>query len=144
VLRYLARYTHRVAISNGRLLSLEEGHVRFRWRDSRDANQIKEMSLDAVEFIRRFLLHVLPGGFVNPTLWLPLQPESRGNGAALPQTAAAFTSRASRGPHRGAPVPDLQDRPHASHPLSQRSSAGEHRCTPAGTTEFLVIDDDPA
>src|ERR1035438_6648786 len=53
-----------VAISNGRLLSLEEGRVRFRWRDSQDNNQIKEMSLDAVEFIRRFLLHVLPGGFV--------------------------------------------------------------------------------
>jgi hypothetical protein len=64
VLQYLARYTHRVAISNGRLLGLESGHVRFRWRDSQDQNQIKEMSLDAVEFIRRFLLHVLPGGFV--------------------------------------------------------------------------------
>ena len=64
VLRYLARYTHRVAISNGRLLGLEEGRVRFRWRDSKDHNQIKEMSLDAVEFIRRFLLHVLPCGFV--------------------------------------------------------------------------------
>jgi hypothetical protein len=64
VLRYLARYTHRVAISNGRLLGLEGGRVRFRWRDSKDNNQIKEMSLDAVEFIRRFLLHVLPCGFV--------------------------------------------------------------------------------
>jgi hypothetical protein len=64
VLRYLARYTHRVAISNGRLLSLEDGRVRFRWRDSQDHNQIKHMSLDAVEFIRRFLLHILPSGFV--------------------------------------------------------------------------------
>jgi Zn finger protein HypA/HybF involved in hydrogenase expression len=64
VLRYLARYTHRVAISNGRLLGLEAGRVRFRWRDSRDGNRSKEMSLDAVEFIRRFLLHVLPAGFV--------------------------------------------------------------------------------
>ncbi len=64
VLRYLARYTHRVAISNGRLLSLEDGRVRFRWRDSQDHNQIKQMSLDAVEFIRRFLLHILPSGFV--------------------------------------------------------------------------------
>jgi hypothetical protein len=64
VLQYLARYTHRVAISNGRLLGLENGRVRFRWRDSRDHNQTKEMSLDAVEFIRRFLLHVLPSGFV--------------------------------------------------------------------------------
>jgi hypothetical protein len=54
-----------VAVSiDARLLGLEEGRVRFRWRDSRDGNQIKEMSLDGVEFIRRFLLHVLPGGFV--------------------------------------------------------------------------------
>jgi Putative transposase len=64
VLRYLAHYTHRVAISNGRLIALEAGRVRFRWRDSKSGNQIKEMSLDAVEFIRRFLLHVLPSGFV--------------------------------------------------------------------------------
>lgn len=64
VLRYLSRYTHRVAISNGRLVALENGRVRFRWRDSQDGNRIKEMSLDAVEFIRRFLLHILPGGFV--------------------------------------------------------------------------------
>jgi Putative transposase/Transposase zinc-binding domain len=64
VLRYLARYTHRIAISNGRLIKLENGHVQFHWRDSQDHNQIKEMSLEAVEFIRRFLLHVLPSGFV--------------------------------------------------------------------------------
>ena len=64
VLRYLARYTHRVAISNGRLLGLENGCVRFRWRDSQDGNQTKEMAVEAVEFIRRFLLHVLPCGFV--------------------------------------------------------------------------------
>jgi hypothetical protein len=64
VLQYLARYTHRVAISNGRLLNLENSRVHFRWRDSQDRNQIKEMSLQAIEFIRRFLLHVLPGGFV--------------------------------------------------------------------------------
>ena len=64
VLRYLARYTHRVAIASGLLLALEAGRVRFRWRDSRSGKQIKEMSLDAVEFIRRFLLHVLPSGFV--------------------------------------------------------------------------------
>jgi len=64
VLQYLARYTHRVAISNGRLLNLEDGRVHFRWRDSQDHNQTKEMSLEASEFIRRFLLHVLPSGFV--------------------------------------------------------------------------------
>jgi hypothetical protein len=64
VLKYLARYTHRVAISNGRLLSLDNGQVRFRWRDSRHNNRIGVMTLEPVEFIRRFLLHVLPSGFV--------------------------------------------------------------------------------
>ncbi len=64
VLQYLARYTHRVAISNGRLLSLENGQVTFRWRDSKDNNRIKTMTLEATEFIRRFLLHILPSGFV--------------------------------------------------------------------------------
>jgi Putative transposase/Transposase zinc-binding domain len=64
VLKYLARYIHRVAISNGRLLSLESGQVRFRWRDSKHNNRIAVMTLDAVEFIRRFLLHVLPSRFV--------------------------------------------------------------------------------
>jgi hypothetical protein len=64
VLKYLARYTHRVAISNGRLLGLDSGQVRFRWRDSRHNNRSSVMTLDAVEFIRRFLLHALPAGFV--------------------------------------------------------------------------------
>jgi hypothetical protein len=64
VLKYLARYTHRVAISNGRLVSSEQGQVSFRWRDSKDNNRTKTMTLDAIEFIRRFLLHILPSGFV--------------------------------------------------------------------------------
>lgn len=64
VLKYLARYTHRVAISNGRLVSLEGGKVTFRWKDYADHSRTKLMTLDAVEFIRRFLLHVVPTGFV--------------------------------------------------------------------------------
>jgi hypothetical protein len=64
VLKYLARYTHRVAISSSRLLSLDNGCVTFRWRDSRHGNQTKSMTLEAVEFIRRFLLHILPPGFI--------------------------------------------------------------------------------
>jgi len=64
VLKYLARYTHRVAISNHRLRSLETGNVSFAWKDYDHGNQTKNMTLDAVEFIRRFLLHVLPSGFV--------------------------------------------------------------------------------
>jgi hypothetical protein len=64
VLKYLARYTHRVAISNSRILSIEDGKVRFLWKDYADGNKTKVMTLDAVEFIRRFLLHILPVGFV--------------------------------------------------------------------------------
>lgn len=64
VLKYLARYTHRVAISNGRLVSLADDRVSFHWRDSKDGKRLKVMTLEAVEFIRRFLLHVLPLGFV--------------------------------------------------------------------------------
>jgi hypothetical protein len=63
VLEYVGRYTHRVAISNNRLLEIEGGHVTFRWRDYRDGDAQKTMTLQAGEFIRRFLLHVLPPGF---------------------------------------------------------------------------------
>ena len=63
VLDYVGRYTHRVAISNHRLLDIENGHVQFQWKDYRDNNQPKTMTLDADEFIRRFLLHTLPDGF---------------------------------------------------------------------------------
>ena len=64
VVRYLGRYTHRVAISTHRLLSLEDHHVTFRWRDSRHGNKQRCMTLNVHEFLRRFLLHVLPTGFV--------------------------------------------------------------------------------
>jgi Putative transposase/Transposase zinc-binding domain len=63
VLAYLARYTHRVALANSRLVDLVDGRVRFRWTDYRHHNKVKLMTLEAGEFIRRFLLHVLPAGF---------------------------------------------------------------------------------
>ena len=63
VLKYVARYTHRVAISNNRLIDINDGKVQFRWKDYRDGNRHKTMKLAADEFIRRFLLHVLPDGF---------------------------------------------------------------------------------
>ncbi|GMQ81571.1 MAG: IS91 family transposase [Rhodothermia bacterium] len=64
VLKYLARYTHRVAISNRRLLSIEGGIVAFRYKDYRRGRTERVMRLSAVEFIRRFMLHLLPSGFV--------------------------------------------------------------------------------
>jgi hypothetical protein len=63
VLAYLGRYTHRVAIANSRLVSMADDRVAFRWRDYRHDGRTKVMTLDAHEFIRRFLLHTLPDGF---------------------------------------------------------------------------------
>jgi hypothetical protein len=63
VLAYLARYTHRVAIANSRLIALSDGKVSFRWKDYRQDGKGKAMTLQAGEFIRRFLMHTLPDGF---------------------------------------------------------------------------------
>jgi hypothetical protein len=63
VIEYLGRYTHRVAVSNNRIIDVSDGFVTFRWRDYGDSNKSKTMTLAAEEFIRRFLLHVLPSGF---------------------------------------------------------------------------------
>jgi hypothetical protein len=64
VLRYLGAYTHRVAISNSRLVALSEGNVTLRWRDSARGNKKRLMTLPVEEFLRRFLLHLLPRGFM--------------------------------------------------------------------------------
>ena len=64
VLEYLGRYTHRVAISNNRIISIDNGRVTFTYRDRQKDNEIKQMTLNADEFIRRFLLHVLPKGLM--------------------------------------------------------------------------------
>ena len=64
MLQYLGRYTHRVAISNHRLVSFIDGQVTFRWRDSAHHNQQKLRALSVDKFLRRFLLHILPQGFV--------------------------------------------------------------------------------
>jgi Putative transposase/Transposase zinc-binding domain len=63
VLAYLGRYTHRVAISNARLVSVTDEHIAFRWKDYRHDGKAKVMTLEPFEFIRRFLLHALPDGF---------------------------------------------------------------------------------
>ena len=63
MLAYLSRYTHRIAISNRRLVALDDSHVAFTWRDYAHGKAQKIMRVDAHEFLRRFLLHVLPNGF---------------------------------------------------------------------------------
>ena len=82
-MKYLARYTHRVAISNRRLLSMEEGRVTFAYKDYADGNQSKVMTLEATEFIRRFLLHILPRGFVRIRQFGFLANRARGKKLAL-------------------------------------------------------------
>jgi hypothetical protein len=64
VLDYLGRYTHRVALSNDRILNIEDGQVILSYRDRKDGDRKKTITLEAQEFIRRFLLHVLPNGFM--------------------------------------------------------------------------------
>src|SRR4029077_1854951 len=81
VLRYLARYTHRVAISNRRLVSFDDNGVTFKWKDYRleGPQRYAVMRLDTHEFIRRFLMHVLPQGFHRIRYYglLPAQPAPR-------------------------------------------------------------------
>jgi hypothetical protein len=83
VLKYLARYTHRVAISNSRIVSMEDGRVTFLWKDYAGGNKTKIMTLDAVEFIRRFLLHILPTGLVRIRQFGFLANRARGKKLAL-------------------------------------------------------------
>jgi hypothetical protein len=64
VLKYLGRYTYRIAISNGRLISMKDGKVSFRWKDRAHGDKEKTLTLEAGEFMRRFLLHVIPEGLM--------------------------------------------------------------------------------
>ena len=86
VLEYLSRYTHRIAISNRRILSFEDRKVTFEWRDYSDSNPIKQMTLEADEFLRRFLMHVLPDRFVRIRYFGFLSNRHRGRNIELART----------------------------------------------------------
>ena len=88
VLHYLARYTHRVAISNHRLVAVTDDQVTFRWKDYRHGNQVRLMTLSADEFLRRFCLHVLPKSFVRIRFYGFLAPRCRTD--ALPRCRHAL------------------------------------------------------
>jgi hypothetical protein len=110
-LRYLGAYTHRVGISNSRLLALSEGRVSFRWRDSAHGNRNRVMSLPVDEFLRRFLLHLLPRGFVRIRNFGFLANRQRSALLPLcfrllrsPAPASGATSQASE-PPRSQPLP---------------------------------------
>ena len=97
VVEYLGRYTHRVAISNNRILKVEDGRVSFKWRDYKDHNKQKVMELSADEFIRRFLTHVLPTGFTKIRHYGFLSPRNKGTKLKLckklTKTAVSGTPR---------------------------------------------------
>lgn len=100
VLEYLGRYTHRVALSNARLVSVDADQVRFRWKDYAHGNRVKTMTLPAEEFLRRFLLHVLPGGFVRIRHFGFCA--NRGRTAKLARCRELLTA----GPSEAPPVPE--------------------------------------
>ncbi len=102
MLHYLARYTHRVAISNHRLIAVADGQVTFRWKDYRHGSQVRLMTLSAEEFLRRFCLHVLPKGFVRIRFYGFLAPRCRTD--AFPRCRQALDASPSP------PVPAVLDR----------------------------------
>jgi Putative transposase len=104
VLHYLARYTHRVAISNHRLVDVTDDTVSFRWKDYRHGSQVRTLTLDVDEFLRRFLLHVLPKRFVRIRYFGFLASRCRTRG--LPQCRQAIGD---------APLPPVEP-PHTARP----------------------------
>jgi hypothetical protein len=90
VIEYLGRYTHRIAISNNRILSIDGGNVTFKWKDYRDGEH-KIMTITAEEFIRRFLLHVLPSGFMKIRHYGILSNRNKSTKLKQCQIAAKFT-----------------------------------------------------
>ena len=105
-LAYVGRYTHRVAIANSRLLALTDGKVRFTWKDYRQGGMIKVMTLDAGEFIRRFLLHALPDGFHRIRHYGFLANGDRGNNLALCRRLIAAHTAAKPQPAVDSPASD--------------------------------------
>ena len=124
VLRYLGRYTHRVAISNHRLISFDDNQVQFHWRDYRNGNTTRKMTVTAEEFIRRFLLHVLPKRFVRiryfgimanahrkPLLGLCrefLSPVQQSSEKAIPEPSTPTTNSTWTCPSCGGPIRVLE------------------------------------
>lgn len=128
VLDYLGRYTHRVAISNNRLLGLNDTQVRFRYRDYAHGNRRKVMTLEADEFIRRFLLHVLPAGFMRIRHYGILA--NRAKATKLNQARAALAC----------PAPQLSSKPESVEDFWLRVAARDiHRCPHCKTGRMIVV-----
>jgi hypothetical protein len=120
-LKYLARYTHRIAISNRRLLSVDDQTVTFRWKDYAHGNRPRTMTLDGAEFLRRFLMHAVPAGFMRIRHFGLLANRVRQENLGICRRLLACDGRAPV----AAPLP-------AEHPgLVTVSLGAEHPCCPA-------------
>ena len=102
VLDYLGRYTHRVAISNNRILSVDQGRVTFSYRDRRNENRLSSMTLESDEFIRRFLLHVLPDGFMRVRHFGFLANRSKKHNLAQCRELLGIETQPNRSPKKSA------------------------------------------
>ena len=109
MLRYLGAYTHRVAISNHRLVSFVDDEVTFRWRDSAHKNKKRLLTLTADEFLRRFLLHVLPRGFIRIRHFGFLAARRRG--ILLPLCRQVLSAESPPTPHPTLPATDTPNQP---------------------------------
>ncbi|MDO9022543.1 MAG: IS91 family transposase [Myxococcales bacterium] len=127
VLKYLARYTHRVAISDRRILSMDDNGVTFRYRDNAAGGQ-KSMTLDGVEFLRRFLLHVLPTGFVRIRYYGLLANRYRTQNLERCRTLLE-----ARGQARSAPSRSEATEPRPTSPKERG------RCTVCGVGQLVVV-----
>ena len=135
VLNYLGRYTHRVAISNNRLLSLDNGYVTFLWKDYRHGAAKRPMTLEAPEFIRRFLLHVLPGGFQHLRSYGFLGNRYRDTKLALCRRLLGVAAPAA---DASKPIQDYRD-------LYERlTGTSLHDCPVCGRGHMLCIETFPA
>ncbi len=133
VLKYLARYTHRVAISNQRLLSIADGQVRFRWKDYAHGGKRRVMTLEAGEFIRRFLLHVLPRGFVRIRHYGFLSNRSRAGKLALARRLLGQTQFEAVPEDRAATD---------EHPCEETSKAAQ-ACPRCKQGRFVLVEEIP-
>jgi hypothetical protein len=129
VLRYLGRYTHRVAISNHRLVTLDHGRVTFRWNDRAQGNPKRLMTLDVQEFRRRFLLHILPSGLMRIRHYGLLANSTRRKHLARCRQLIGDTHE----------HPDPPDLPSSLQRLEQPLAQESNRCPRCKTGRLVLI-----
>ena len=127
VLKYLARYTHRVAISNHRLVKLEASRVTFRYKDYADGGREKEITLEATEFLRRFVQHILPKGYTKIRHYGLLANRFRNERLTLSRRLLLGAGLAKAMP--ASPAPLTLDEPAIREPCCERCGSRRLECT---------------